>query len=270
MININELTTAVNNGLTISELSNLFNVSVSTIKRKMSKNNLKSLSRDLKKIDYIYNCIECNIQFTSKTKNRKFCTNKCSISNNLKILSNNREFINDKISNKLSKPVLISCKECNNEFIRKRKKQIFCNRQCSSKNISKREEIKLFKSNLFSKLTKERHQNGDISIGWQTRNILTPSYPEKLTMDILNQRELEFEYEKKVGKFFIDFAFNKYMIALEIDGRTHDDIHVKEKDIRKDKFLNEKGWSVYRIKWTNTKEHYKEINEFINKNFVSL
>ena len=50
----------------------------------------------------------------------------------------------------------------------------------------------------FSKLAKKRHELGDTTIGWQTRNILTPSYPEKLTMDILNEKLVEFEYEKKL------------------------------------------------------------------------
>lgn len=198
MINIDKLIIAVNNGLTISELANLFNVSVATIKRKMSSNNLKSLSRDFKNIQITYNCIECNIEFNSKDKDRKFCSNKCSINNNMKILSNNREYVNEKISKKLKKNTFISCKECNIEFLRKVKKQIFCSRQCSSKNISSREEIKLLRSELFSKLAKKRHELGDTTIGWQTRNILTPSYPEKLTMDILNEKLVEFEYEKKL------------------------------------------------------------------------
>lgn len=263
MIYINDLIEELNKGLTIKELSNLFNVSVSTIKRKMIQNNLKSQSRDFKNKSYI--CIECKLEFLSKDKNRKFCSKKCSIDNNFKILSDNREEINKKISNKLNKIVIVKCLECNNDFQRKRKFQTFCSRSCATKNVANREEIKKLKSDLFKKITKERHENGDTSIGWQKRDILTPSYPEKITIDLLNDSLIEYEYEKKVGKYFIDFAFNNKMIALEIDGRTHDDIEVKQKDIRKDDFLTKNGWFVYRIKWTNTKDHYKKINDFIEK-----
>ena len=264
MINIDELIISINEGLTISELAKKFNVSVSTIKRKMSSNNLKSLSRDFKNIQITYNCIECNIEFSSKDKDRKFCSNKCSISNNMKILSNNRKSVNKKISEKLNKKVFISCKECNKEFLRKVKKRIFCSISCSVKNRENTEENKKLKSEFFSKLAKKRHEIGDTTIGWQNRNILTPSYPEKLTMDILNEQLIDYEYEKKVGKYFIYFTFNKYMIALEIDGRTHDDLPVIEKDKRKDEFLKSNGWFVYRIKWTNNgKKHYKEIIDFI-------
>lgn len=268
MIDINKLIIELNKGLTITELSILFNVSVSTIKRKMVDNNLKSLSRDIKKEDNKVEtkCLECSKDYSyykRKNKINKFCSKKCLLDNNLKVISNNREDVNDKISKALSKNIEIECGECNEIFIRKRKVQIFCSRRCSSKNVSKRDYIKEQKIKFFSELARKRYDSGDNSIGWQVRNILTPSFPEKMTINYLNNNLIEFEYEKKVGKYFIDFAFNKYKIALEIDGRTHDDVLVIEKDKRKDEFLKENGWRVFRIKWKNDNKHYDRLNEFI-------
>ena len=61
----------------------------------------------------------------------------------------------------------------------------------------------------------------------------------------------------------VDFAFIDKKVALEIDGRTHDDVEIINKDKRKDNFLKSKGWQVYRIKWINDNKHFDRLNAFI-------
>jgi len=95
--------------------------------------------------------------------------------------------------------------------------------------------------------------------GWAKRN--NPSYPEMFFMEVLKNNDIKFEFEKKVGKYFIDFALNEKMIALEIDGKQHMFIERIQKDSEKDEFLANEKWKVYRIKW-------REINSEAGKEYI--
>lgn len=77
-------------------------------------------------------------------------------------------------------------------------------------------------------------------------------------MDILDSWSLSYQREFPVGKYNIDFALSN-MIALEIDGRHHEDEAIKEKDKRKDAFLQGLGWTVVRVKWVNDKEKIQRL-----------
>jgi very-short-patch-repair endonuclease len=72
---------------------------------------------------------------------------------------------------------------------------------------------------------------------WRTRN--TPSYPEKLFMQLCKDNSLYDTYdivrEYSVGLFYIDFAFVNAKVAVEIDGSQHwlDSDRI-ERDIRKE------------------------------------
>lgn len=55
--------------------------------------------------------------------------------------------------------------------------------------------------------------------------------------------------QHQIGKYCIDLAFLDEKLAVECDGDYwHNLPAAKEKDARKDKFLNEKGWQVLRLK----------------------
>jgi very-short-patch-repair endonuclease len=58
---------------------------------------------------------------------------------------------------------------------------------------------------------------------------------------------LPFYPQFPVGKYYIDFADPFEKIALEIDGKIHQDPEVALRDADKTKFLNSKGWRVVRI-----------------------
>lgn len=267
-IKIEYLKKLLNDGLTLNELSKELNISLSTIKRIMSKNGLKSLSSAKKNQVRITNCFcgECGkmFEYVKYKRNRRFCSKKCSISFNNKKLSENREEINKKISKKLIKTEKNGiCLWCKKEFEKRHKNHKCCSRSCSSNEISNRPEQKKLVGEMFSKIAKRRYESGDTSIGWKSRKKLEPSYPEKLTMIFLDSKQLNYEYELKCGKYFIDFAFLEKKIALEIDGRRHDDQEIIDKDKRKDSYLVKNGWIVYRIKWKNDKNHYDRLNSFI-------
>lgn len=267
-IDIENLESLISEGLNINELSGKLNVSISTIKRLMYKNKLKSLSKEKKKEKKIKIsfCKFCQMEFTYSICNRirKFCSKKCSLDSNRKIIEKNRIKINEKISKKLrkidNKGICLWCKK---EFVKKNRNHNCCSRSCSSSEINSRPYNRERISNMFSNLAKERYKMGDTTIGWKSRKKLDPSYPEKITMDYLDSKKLEYEYELKCGRYFIDFAFKEKKIALEIDGRRHNDLEIIEKDNRKDIFLIENGWIVFRIKWKNDNKHYDKLDSFI-------
>lgn len=82
-------------------------------------------------------------------------------------------------------------------------------------------------------------------------------------MGVLDELGVKYERERRVGRFFIDFAFLDSMIALEVDGRHHDEKLVKEKDQRKTEYLEKEGWRVVRIKWS--KNHADIVRQFVNQ-----
>jgi very-short-patch-repair endonuclease len=219
-------------------------------------------------------CLNCDKEIISRDKRKTFCNHSCSATYNNKKRGKKTDEQKNNIRESVIKNLGFTvdewcknkigvCLNCNKNFEKRNKKTIYCNRQCKSKHESNKPESKERISKLFSKLTKERHDNGDERITWKTRNKLKPSYPEQLTIDFFNKIQIKFERELKVGKYFIDFSFLDKKIALEIDGRTHDDINVMEKDKIKTIFLESLGWKVYRIKWSNDSKHYERLKAFI-------
>ena len=71
-----------------------------------------------------------------------------------------------------------------------------------------------------------------------------------------------------VYPYFIDFAFQNINVAVELDGKCHF-IHGETRndhDRKKDNFLIEKGWKVFRIGYTeNNEETIKEFLTYVSK-----
>ena len=71
-------------------------------------------------------------------------------------------------------------------------------------------------------------------------------------------------------EFLNIFAINDRLIALEIDGKQHNNIERKKSDKAKDKYLKKLGWKVYRIPWKEIKSDIgklyikNEIEKFLN------
>lgn len=86
-----------------------------------------------------------------------------------------------------------------------------------------------------------------IHSGWKSRSKVEPSFAERTVSQWLTEEGFNFEREKLVGKWFIDFAIGN--VALEIDGKQHDYPDRAVKDAEKDKFLSEAGWRVVRVPW---------------------
>jgi very-short-patch-repair endonuclease len=57
----------------------------------------------------------------------------------------------------------------------------------------------------------------------------------------------DFHRQKPIDNFIVDFFCNKLMLAIEVDGYSHEFLEVYNKDVIKEKRLNELGIHVLRF-----------------------
>lgn len=92
-----------------------------------------------------------------------------------------------------------------------------------------------------------------------------PSYPEQWFMQVIENEFNNKNYirEYYFNKYSLDFAWPDIKKCIEIDGEQHERFEdYKQRDIQKDKLLNEHGWQVLRIKWVecfNNPKYYINI-----------
>ena len=68
--------------------------------------------------------------------------------------------------------------------------------------------------------------------------------------------DLRFYRQRPIGKYIVDFFCPTRKIILEIDGGQHYEKTGEEKDIKRDEFMKEQGYTV--LRFTNL-EVYKNI-----------
>ncbi|WP_352401994.1 DUF559 domain-containing protein [Synergistes jonesii] len=84
------------------------------------------------------------------------------------------------------------------------------------------------------------------------------SKPQALLMEHLLKIYPKSEFVVRTGErklnpshypthYKIDIAIPAHMLAIEVDGRNHGAIRVKEQDKKKEKFLKSKGWTLLRF-----------------------
>lgn len=208
-------------------------------------------------------CEKCGIEHEGEYASGRFCSPKCSRGFSTK---SKRSEINEKVSKKLKKirdRIFKTCFHCGKKFevsFRKRNQKT-CSLSCSSKLRWKDEAYKKRISELSSKSAYRKHADPNIKFGWTTRKKLQMSYPEKIANGVLRESGISYEYEYPFYNFFIDFAILDKKIAIEIDGRQHQEAKRKQADDRKDEKLKKEGWTIFRIKWPedNIKEEIKKI-----------
>lgn len=124
-VNMNEVSSLINKGLTLIEISKIMNISFSTLRRRCSKYGIKSLYFDSKR--ELVTCKVCNVDFAcSKNERRKFCSQSCSASFN----------------NKKKKKYYKNCENCDIEIKNNVSDSTrFCNRSCYLEH-RKKERIK--------------------------------------------------------------------------------------------------------------------------------
>lgn len=221
--------------------------------------------RKYKKI--VKNCPVCNSKFETQLnhpREKTVCSHTCS---NIYFKRNSAE------SNKKKSETLIKyyiklgrhsgiingikkCLTCGNEFKASSNNHKYCSKECRPKRIiTEKTKLKL------KELALQRVTDGTHT-GWKSREKCNRSWAEQFVeTEILNvlgfYKDIHFKTEYYQGKWFIDFAFVKDKIAIEIDGRQHNLPERKAKDKEKDLWLVNNGWVVYRIPWKKPNEQTK-------------
>jgi len=209
-------------------------------------------------------CPVCNSSFETQIgskEERTTCSYSCSNvyfaserhtkSSNAKT-SNSLKFFYE--TKGLAKKILNkNCKQCSGSFQTCKNTKLFCSKKCV---ILFNWQNPDYRFNVIKKI-KDKVANGTHK-GWKSRSKISPSFPEKVTMEILSELSFSLEREFPQGKWFIDFADPLRKIALEIDGKQHELPDRKISDKNKDDYLLSAGWQVHRIKWKRLTKDFRE------------
>lgn len=82
-----------------------------------------------------------------------------------------------------------------------------------------------------------------------------PTHGEAIVVDLLKKIGASFEFQHVVGPYAIDIAFPEHMIALEIDGKSHDRPERIAHDIPRDRWLIDRGWKIFRVRQYTVENH---------------
>lgn len=144
---------------------------------------------------------------------------------------------------------------------------------CGNKNCIKKLQYKRTHSEeTKEKMRQKRFEYLKLKLGktaWEKRSNKQMSYLENwFYTKIILKYELEKKYdivnEYPFYPYFIDFAFLNIKLAVELDGACHFNNGDKRinSDIKKDKFLLNNGWTVFRISYKENNDNI--INKFLN------
>lgn len=96
------------------------------------------------------------------------------------------------------------------------------------------------------------------------------SYPESYWASILDSNDLLYDEQYQIGPYQLDFAFVELKINLEIDGDQHHlDLRIVASDKRRNLYLQELGWKIIRVKWSDYKK-LKDKKAFVNLILLEL
>lgn len=94
----------------------------------------------------------------------------------------------------------------------------------------------------------------------------TSSLSEVVLWSKLNKKQFkgfDFDRQKIIGNFIVDFFCAEYMVAIEVDGDSHNDR--EEYDLERDAYLEGLGVTMIRIKAEDVLTHLDVVMAFLNK-----
>jgi len=74
---------------------------------------------------------------------------------------------------------------------------------------------------------------------------------------------LDFDRQKVIGNYIVDFFCAERSVVLEVDGSSHDDRY--EHDIRRDAYLGRLGLTVIRLSVDSVLNHLDDVIEFLKE-----
>lgn len=90
------------------------------------------------------------------------------------------------------------------------------------------------------------------------------SYAEQYWKEVLDNNKIKYVEEYQIGLYSLDFAILDNKIDLEIDGDQHHlDDRIVESDKRRNEYLENLGWKIIRIRWSDYKK-LKDKEDYVN------
>jgi len=90
-----------------------------------------------------------------------------------------------------------------------------------------------------------------------------------LWYDYLKNLPLTINRQKPFGIYILDFYCASKKIAIELDGSQHFETEGKEKDIERDKFLNQHGIKVLRYSNYDLNHNFEGVCKDIERHLIS-
>jgi len=91
------------------------------------------------------------------------------------------------------------------------------------------------------------------------------SYAEQYWSIVFETRNIPVIEEYSIGTYSLDFAIPDKKIDIEIDGEQHYlDKRIVESDNRRNRYLQELGWKVIRVRWS----HYNKLSRNEKEQFI--
>ncbi len=90
---------------------------------------------------------------------------------------------------------------------------------------------------------------------------------ETLFWSVVRGKQLgvKFHRQHSIGRYIADFCAPRLKLVIELDGITHDDPGVQEKDKAKQEFLEQRGFTVLHFKDSETLGNVENVLKKIRK-----
>ena len=112
---------------------------------------------------------------------------------------------------------------------------------------------------------KEYLKNNPDKVPYLLNHSRNESYPEKYFTEVFLDKNINITKSYRIGLYELDFCILDKKIDIEVDGSQHYlDNKIIESDKRRNKYLEDLGWDIIRIKWSE----YQLLNKDSKKYFI--
>lgn len=222
----------------------------------------------------IFKCEFCGKEYGSKNACNSH-RGKCRLNPNAKRTEPSekwRESMKKIDRSKLALKMEFECPFCNKKWITAKSGFSLHKRYCN-KNPNRKDYISHTWSDESRKKlseTRKKYIAEHGGVWWSSRSNCKRSYAEEWVLKILKNevKDQDFIEEYHLNRWFMDFAWPKKQIYIEVDGDQHNWKDRKKKDEEKDNYYLSLGWKVLRLPWRycyyNTQEAIKNIIDFVD------
>ena len=138
------------------------------------------------------------------------------------------------------------------------------NKSIKLSNIGKKRKLSIETKNKISKSRKKYLQENPDKVPYKLNHSSKESYPEKYFNELFINENIKVERYYYIGLYELDFCIVDKKIDIEIDGEQHYvDERIEKSDINRNKFLENLGWTIIRIRWNDKRNYIVELKRKI-------